>query len=29
MFPAQKQTFGERVQDGTEAAHDSDSPDEM
>ncbi|KAI1368959.1 hypothetical protein F5Y08DRAFT_208260 [Xylaria arbuscula] len=29
VFPAQKQTFGERVQDGTEAAHDSDSPDEM
>ncbi|KAK5629366.1 hypothetical protein RRF57_005081 [Xylaria bambusicola] len=29
VFPGHKKTFGERIQDGTEAAHDSDSPDEM
>ncbi|KAI1428823.1 Stc1 domain-containing protein [Xylaria sp. FL1777] len=29
VFPSNKRVLGDRVQDGTEAAHDSDSPDEM
>ncbi|KAI3340413.1 hypothetical protein F4824DRAFT_420900 [Ustulina deusta] len=29
VFPGKKKALGDRVQDGTEAAHDSDSPDVM
>ncbi|KAI0453188.1 hypothetical protein F5B21DRAFT_505583 [Xylaria acuta] len=29
VFPGNKKSFADRLEDGTEAAHDSDSPDEM